>query len=84
MIVALNFVGCQTLANALGDLCGLCAIGVWKEDDEFLPAPAPDCIGAFDVHADGFAQADEYFVADQMTKGIVVLFEEIDIKHDQA
>ena len=39
VIVALNFVGCQTLANALGDLCGLCAIGVWKEDDEFLPDP---------------------------------------------
>ena len=84
LAVAANLEKCHARADTFGNLYGLCQIGIWQGNREFFPTPASDRIGLFDMFADDVAQASENLISDQMTESIVVLFEVINIEHDQA
>jgi hypothetical protein len=54
--------------DAFGNVHGLFPIGIGQGNAKLLAAPTPDCVGVFYVLADDIAQADKYFIADEMPK----------------
>ena len=73
------------IAHPFGKHQGIVETGIGKHDDKFLAAIARDEIGLCLHHGKGdvgyFLQA---FIPGRMAVGIVVLFEKIDIKQQQA
>ena len=66
------------------DLPGLESAGAWQGNNEFLATPSPYCIGLLDVMADRGTECFEDAVSDQVPISIVILFEKVDVQHDQA
>ena len=74
---------CDRAAEAFGDFEGFVFVSRWKENDEFLTSVSCHDVVIAKRRPEGRAETLQDLVAGRVAEGVVVLFELVDIQHDQ-